>query len=200
MTSLTTSLATLAATLTLAFAGVDAEAGRCNRDGGDWHRPVPTIQPITYPRPAPHIQWRFGMNVQLINTQYGTGLQVTSVNYGGAAQAAGLEPGDVILTSNGRNFNYARSNHSGVRILQNSVSGGGGGLPAPTVTTASATMIAPQPIVQPGLAVLQVLDSRTGYVTNLNVFPRYTGGGFPGLPAPTTTAPAPAAAAPASAF
>lgn len=189
-----TRLACLALVTTFATSASIADAGGC-RGRVVYPKPVPTIQPIDWvrPAPAPVRNWYFGVSLQLINTQWGRGLQVASVTPGAPASLAGLEVGDILLGSSVMRFNHAYSNHHGVDLLQQSVLGGGA--PAPAVTTVS-TRIVPQS----GYADLQVIDVRTGGVTNLRVFPQWTGGGIGG-PVPTYTNPAPAfSTSPAPAF
>ena len=183
-------IALLAAVTTTA----DAGPGCKNRI----HPPAPTV--VTYPPVTTHPpitnDWYFGMSIQLRHTSYGQGLEVYSVSPYSPAAHVGLEPGDIILSANGVNFNYARTNQSGVQLLQRSVSTHGGGLPVPTgpVPTATAATAFAQPVTTQvstgggvqGSVQLQVLDSRTVRVVSLTVFPQYRGHSG-GLPAPTAT-------------
>lgn len=181
-----TRLAPLAVAILATATASVADAGRC---GGGFPAPVPTVQPIGWPQPAPARPWYFGMSLQVTQTAYGRGLQVVSITPGAPAQRSGLEIGDVLLASTVLSFSNAFSNQHGVDLLQQSVIGGGA--PAPTVTTQVSTRIAPAIAPGSGYADLQVLDVRTGGVANLRVFPQQLGGG--GLPAPTFANPAPAA-------
>lgn len=174
----------LAAALTASLATA-ADAGSCGRISPGPH-PVPTIQPIGWPQPAPARPWLFGMSLQVTQTPYGRGLQVASITPGAAAQRAGLEVGDVLLASSVQSFASAYSNPHGVDLLQQSVLRAEA--PAPTFTTTQvSTAVAPAIAPGVGYADLQVLDVRTRGVTNLRVFPQPVGAG---LPAPAYAAPA----------
>lgn len=133
--------------------------------------------------------WYFGMSVVLRHTGYGQGLQVHSVSPYSPAAHVGLEPGDIILSANSSNFHYARTNNDGVRILQQSVSTYGGA-PAPTATFSTqpvSTLVNPGAGATQGAVQLQVLDSRSGRVVSLTIYPEYRGYGHGGAPAPTAT-------------
>lgn len=177
-----TRFATLAASLVV-LAAATADAGGCGGGRITYPKPIPT------PAPAPTNAWYFGMSLQRIATQYGTGMQLASVTPGSPAALSGLERGDVLLTANGANFRHAGSNTHGVQILQQSVRFTSGGVqpPAPTATTVS-TYVQPNVVSQPYTDV-QVIDSRTGQVMVLRVTP--IGQGFVSpqpTPAPTATA------------
>ncbi|TWU07504.1 PDZ domain-containing protein [Stieleria varia] len=80
----------------------------------------------------PANSWTFGMNVSLVQNGNQKGLSIRSVAPGSPAQQAGLQPGMVILSSNGMTFHNAYNDYQGVAILQNSVTAGGGGGGVPT--------------------------------------------------------------------
>ena len=115
-------------------------------------------------------QWYFGMSVSLSQG----GLYIHSVVPFGPAARAGLEPGDIIYSVNGRNFWGARNDFEAISILQSAVSGqcngggGGGGGGTPTVQ-----------LVQPqsGQANMIVWDHRTGRQMGVTVYPTPSGGG-----------------------
>lgn len=158
------------------------------------YRPAPTIRPINwrpFVPPTPTRTWYFGVSLQRTQTPYGPGLQVASVTPGAPASLAGLEPGDVLLSAGSVSLQNAVSNEHGVQLLQSAV--GFGSAPAPTAAT---TYIAPQPIAN---VRLTVLDVRTAQLAYLNVQPQHVGGPspIPTAPAPTFSSPAPVAGAPA---
>lgn len=165
----------LAALAALTLSAADAEARNC--------------KVRVNPNPIQHNDWYFGMSVQLNHTPYGRGLQVYDTRGFGPARQAGLEPGDVILSANGNTFHNAFSNRHAVRILQNSVYAIGSPVgPIETFGNKVSTLVNPGWGQPTGSVQLQVLDSRTGNVVLLTVYPQYNGIGQPGLPVPTTTA------------
>ena len=118
---------------------------------------------------------------------------VTSVSPYGAAARAGLEPGDLIVRSNGLGFNHGPThNHSlllaDINILQHSVrplgGGIGGGIPTATATFASTQVnVAPVAPALQGMTQLEVQDVRTHNRVLLNVYPAHNGfGGGGGIP------------------
>lgn len=172
--------------ITIVAATSSVEAGGCKNRV--W-KPAPVIihPPVVQPpivNPIQQNSYYFGMSVELASLSNGyQGLRIANITPNSPAWRAGLEVGDVILSSNGQMFQYARDNQEGVRMLQNSVGFGGGALPTNTgVSTRVVGFVAPQGPT----ASLTVLDSRTGQNTLVQVQPQQLGG--IGGPAPTALA------------
>lgn len=167
--------------VTLIAATSSVEAGGCKNRV--W-KPAPTIIQPPIVQPIQQSSYYFGMSVELANLGNGQrGLRLSSVTPNSPAWRAGLEVGDVIHSSNGQTFQYARDNQEGVRMLQGSVNFGGGAVPTATgISTRVVGFVAPQ---GPS-ASLTVLDSRTGQYTMVQVQPQQRGG--IGGPAPTALA------------
>lgn len=113
----------------------------------------------------PDVKWRFGIGVELIHTHYGAGLRVDYVKRHGPSFRI-LHQGDVILSANGSHFAHAHNSFDGRRILQNAVTGGGGGV----VPTSIGQSYNGGPSVR-----MKIL--RHGQVTWLTVYPASNGGG-----------------------
>ena len=65
--------------------------------------------------------YRFGMSIVLTSNGQQKGLYVKTISHGGPACRAGLKVGDVIIKSNGYNFDYARDNYHAVEMLKSTV-------------------------------------------------------------------------------
>lgn len=119
---------------------------------------------------GPAIEWRFGMNVTLVQNGNQRGLSITSVTPGSPAQRAGLQRGDVILSSNNVRFNHAMNDYQGVALLQQSVTRGGGGGGVPTVAMSTNSMY---PNQHPAAVLLVVKPC--GTTVQRKCFPQYVG-------------------------
>ncbi len=125
----------------------------------------------------PQIRYRFGMQVSLTGNGNIKGLFINTVTPGGPADQSGLAVGDVIVTSNGWNFQDAFTDADAVRILQASVSNSsGGGIP-----TAMATATSNGQFSRPSATLVIV---RYDQQISGTVFPIDIRGGFPTAPAP----------------
>ena len=174
MTRLTTTLTILSLALFAWTAPSQAQTARLLQPGCN-NNPQPYVQPTQW-------QWYFGMNASLTNIGAFRGLQITYVVPGSPAARAGLEPGDMILSSNGTSFQNAWNSNQAVALLQQSVQPGfGGGIPTNQAGGVAA-------FVQPGagssaygFAQLTVRNVRTGGLVSVMTQPQSNGfgGGVP---------------------
>ncbi|MFK8113288.1 MAG: PDZ domain-containing protein [Rubripirellula sp.] len=124
---------------------------------------------------GPNITWRFGMNVSLRSNGPEKGLMIQSVAPGSAAQQAGLQPGMVILSANGRNFHQAQNDHHAIAMLQSYVTLGGSGGGVPTTATFNSPAYG-------GPTVQLVVVRPCGSMMRVLCRPHHVGGGGGGVP------------------
>ena len=150
----------------------------------------PAVAQQRYVQPPQTNQYYFGVNVELIRSNWGgSRLRIVSVTHGSPAFRAGLEAGDEIVTLNGRSFDNAYDSFDAVRLMNRFVSigngpgpfaGGGGGAPA----AAAAYIGLPAPPQR--VARMIVRNVRNGQNVSINVYPTLRGGY--GGPAPAAAA------------